>query len=120
MVAFHGGLALMALFFGATVVIGGSPVTPDLYGPVVYEIPAIAWASVQLLGASISVIGAWTRHGMVLAIGSGISVVVYGFFAAAASLAEQGTIVQGATLFVGAPGSVLTFIAGVGAKRRAR
>lgn len=117
---FHGALLFVAVFFGFTVFIGGSPVTPELYGPAVYAIPALWWSSAQAAGASVAMVGALLRGywgALACVVGSAISVLVYGFFAAAASLAEQGTIVQAATLLMCAPGSVLSLIAGLGALR---
>lgn len=116
--AFHGGLLLLALYFGWVVVAGGSPVTPELYGPAVYAIPAIVWAGGQTVGAGLCVIGAalgGRSGGWCMIIGAMVSVAFYGFLAAAASLAAQGTLVQGACMTLTTPGAVLTLIAGVGA-----
>ena len=116
--AFHSGLLLLALYFGWVVIAGGSPVTPELYGPAVYAIPAIVWAGGQTVGAGLSVLGAviggrW--GGVSLILGSLVSIAFYGFLAAAASLAAQGTLVQGACMTLTTPGAVLSLIAGVGA-----
>lgn len=51
-----------ASVFGAVVIKGGSPVTPELYGPLVYSIPAWSWIASQMLicgGAFISAALGW-------------------------------------------------------------
>lgn len=51
-------LILMAMDFGTVVLAGGSPITPEQYGEEVYAVPALTWAAVQLVGASLGTIGA--------------------------------------------------------------
>jgi len=43
---FFGGVAASA--FGVIVAIGGSPVSPEVYGPLVYSIPAWGWVTMQI------------------------------------------------------------------------
>lgn len=43
---FWGGVA--ASTFGVIVALGGSPVTPEIYGPLVYSIPSWAWIALQV------------------------------------------------------------------------
>lgn len=120
---FHAGLFMMAVHFGASIWAGGSPVTPELYGPAVYYIPAVLWAAAQMLGSVIAAIGSlygekWGAAMMVA--GGGVSLVVYLMFVVLAQRAEQGTIVQAAGIWCAAPGSALTVIAGVGAWKYGR
>lgn len=109
---FHAALALMAAHFAFVVWWGGSPITPELYGPAVYNFPALAWCGVQFLGAAVAAFGACSRRPIVMAIGACLSAVVYSGFAAMAAGAAQGTIVQAASMWVGMPLSVAS--AGIG------
>lgn len=103
---FHLGLALMARDFALDVMHGGSPITPELYGPMVYEIPALAWVSVQGAGALVALIGSIVK-GMfgawMVAIGAGVSAVLYAAFAIMARQAEHGTLVASGSTYVTAP-----------------
>lgn len=113
----HCGLAMMALHFGVTVLLGGSPVTPELYGPAVYAIPAIVWAGAQFGGAAISCAGAMMGRrgaGLLLAGGS-LSLPFYAFLAAASSMSGQGVIVTAGAIWVVLPTVIASIIAAMGA-----
>lgn len=102
----HLGFALMALHFGVIVWTGGSPMTPEIYGPAVYAIPALTWSAAQFGAAALAAWGAWrkTRRGYVcMAIGSAMCAVIYSSLAAMSSLAATGTIVQAAAIWVATP-----------------
>lgn len=55
-----GGVA--ASIFGIVVLKGGSPVTPELYGPLVYAVPAWSWVVVQMVICFGSAISLWVGH----------------------------------------------------------
>ena len=97
-VFFLGSLAV-PLGFGAVVITGGSPVTPDTYGPIVYAVPALVWVGAQLAISLVAVAGALLRRPLLAAIGAGMVGLLMAFFAGAAVLA-------------GASGTVLVFGAG--------
>ena len=106
---FHFGCLAMALSFGIVVIKGGSPVTPELYGPRVYAIPALVWASVQVGGSTLGGLGAVMGGKLGAAIclmGSSIAALMYCTLAALALEAVQGTLVAAGSMFLTAPLSV--------------
>lgn len=121
--AVHLGFTLMAVHFGASVWFGGSPITPELYGPAVYAMPAIAWAAVQIVGAGTAAAGSIIggRAGAFgLLFGGCLTLPFYAFLGVAASMAGQGVIVTAGCLWVAAPCSVLSIIAAWGAIKHVR
>ena len=108
---FHAGLIMIGLYFGRIVINGGSPVTPELYGPAVYSIPALVWAAGQVGAHGLVILGlaVWGRLGraMVL-IGAIIGGIFHSFLAYFGALASQGTLVHAASMFVTVPACVLT------------
>ena len=102
----------MAALFGLRVAVGGSPVTPEIYGHWVYSVPAVTWivaqASLTAL-AALSIVRGWR-----IAAG-GLSVVLAMFFsmftAMAISGGAEGTILVAGSLFHGAiPSLVIAMI----------
>lgn len=94
------GLALsVPLGFGTVVLTGGSPVTPDIYGPLVHQIPALVWVVFQLSVTVLAVFGCVTLRPRAAAAGAVAVGALLSFFAGAAVLA-------------GAPGTLLVFGAG--------
>lgn len=94
----------------------GSPVTPELYGPLVYAIPAFVWFAAQMLSSIICVIGAWFggRWGMrIVIVGGAAQSIVFGFFAKAAGDASLGVIVQTGSLYHAVPLSLFTIGAAI-------
>ncbi len=49
MAVFFFGGAVAASVFAAVVAMGGSPITPEIYGPLVYALPAWAWVAIQMV-----------------------------------------------------------------------
>lgn len=110
---FHLGCLAMALSFGTVVWRGGSPVTPELYGPRVYAIPALMWASVQIAGSGLGSVGAIIggRAGaMICMVGSAVSGLMYCTLAALALDAIHGTLVASGSMFLTAPISIISAI----------
>lgn len=108
---FHFGCLAMAVYFGVVVLRGGTPVTPELYGERVYEIPALVWAGVQLAGSSLAGAGAWAggRIGAaVCLVGSVLSSLMYCTLAALSLDAPQGTLVAAGSMFLTAPLSIVS------------
>lgn len=108
---FHFGCLAMAIYFGVVVMKGGSPVTPELYGPRVYAIPALVWASVQIAGSALGGIGAMigNRVGATICLlGSSLSALMYCTLAALAMEATQGTLVASGSMFLTAPLSIVS------------
>ena len=93
--AFHiGGLA-MALFFGAVVVAGGSPITPEIYGAWVYKFPALLWVAVQVAITGAGAISAALKWKRTCGVISFLLGVYLAFFAALAMGAgAAGTILM--------------------------
>lgn len=114
---FHGGLFMLGAHFGRVVWAGGTPVTPELYGPAVFAIPALAWAAGQFVSHGITMIGLamWGRFGMALTIiGGMMAAVFHSFLAYFGSMASQGTLVHAGAMYLTAPGAVLTVMFTVG------
>jgi len=110
---FHFGCLAMALSFGIVVIKGGSPVTPELYGPRVYAIPALAWASVQIGGSALGGLGAVIGGKLGAAVclmGSSIAALMYCTLAALALEATHGTLVAAGSMFLTAPLSVVSAV----------
>ena len=105
---FVGGYAV-PLGFGAVVLTGGSPVTVDTYGPLVYAIPALYWVGAQILILSVAFAGALLMRPRLAAVGAVMVGLLMAFFAGAAVLAGAG----GSILVFGAGGWVapLSFVA---------
>ena len=91
MFMFFGGVA--ALFFGVIVARGGSPITPEMYGPLAYSIPAYLWVLVQVFvcfGAAISLIMGWRVASFVF---SGLfSILMVAFAVMALQAGSTGTV----------------------------
>jgi hypothetical protein len=109
---------MLGAHFGRVVWAGGTPVTPELYGPAVFAIPALAWAAGQFVSHGITMVGLalWGRYGMALTIIGGVMAAVFhSFLAYFSSMASQGTLVHAGAMYLTAPGAVLTvmFTAGV-------
>lgn len=108
---FHLGLLLMAMAFGAQVLTYGTPITPELYGPYVYAIPAMMWVSIQSVASLSAFVGA-VMGGKIgaglAAIGGFASAILYSGFAIMALAADSGTLVASGSLFITAPMSGAT------------
>lgn len=106
---FHTGLLLVALFFAAVVLTGGTPVTPELYGPAVYAIPAVMWMLGQIVSSGIVIAGTIRPgHALSTAIGGTLSCLYYSTLGALASQAAQGTLIQAGALCLLTPGAAIT------------
>ena len=117
------GLTLIAFQFGAIVTKGGSPVTPELYGPAVYAMPALVWVGVQIFTSGLVVYGAHKRGrfgAWCVLIGGACGFVMHSAFAVLAQKATQGTLVQGASMFVTAPACFMVVLLAVRYLRNVR
>lgn len=102
-VVFYAALAGIPAAFGVVVMTGGSPVTPELYGPLVYAIPAKVWISVQLTCALIACVGAARRWPVVAALGgSGVSAVLGLLAVLAVTAGAEGTLAVAGSIFLAA------------------
>ncbi len=91
---FFAGCMMVPIVFAIVVLSGGSPVTPELYGTVVYTIPALVWAVLQLGLSGLAAISAAMGWRYMAAVGAFGVAALLGFFAAAAVLAgASGTLV---------------------------
>lgn len=108
--SFHARASLMGFAFTVIVWSGGSPVTPELYGPNVYAIPAIAWglaqSSLGLLCALFIILG-WMAP---LAFVSFMSMLFYAALGSMAMRAEQGTLVAVGAVAIMLPPSISTLL----------
>lgn len=96
----------MALHFAADIVAGRNTITPDLYGPVVYAIPAHVWAAAQAGFAGLSLAGLlWGgRAGAALsAVGAALTCALFLAFGYLAGFASEGTLVVAMCKAVGVP-----------------
>lgn len=102
--AFFAGLLGMSLDFASVVVAGGSPITPEVYGPMVYAIPALAWVSLQAGASLIGLSGVLLKGRLRAAaylLGAIILLTLFSAFAIMAQSAPQGSVLAaGARAFV--------------------
>lgn len=92
-VVWFAGPLIMALIFGSVVLIGGTPVTPEVYGRIVYEVPALAWAGAQAICAAIGAVGAARNNRAATIAGAlGLSLLFMAFAAGALSAGATGTL----------------------------
>lgn len=112
MIMFYMMAGSMSVLFGVRVAMGGSPITPEIYGHWVYSIPAITWVAAQAsltALASIAILWEWKR------IAGALSIILTMFFsmftAMAISGGAEGTILVAGSLFHGAiPSFVIAMI----------
>lgn len=98
----------MAMIFGSAVLQNGSPVRPEYYGQVVYEIPAMLWVSAQAgtsIGAIAGCVFKWPWVGAVAALLQGGLFLFFGVQAEAAG--DMGTLLVAMAL----PSSALCGVA---------
>lgn len=112
LIMFNVGLFFMALRFGVVVVNGGSPITPEIYGPAVYAFPALGWAAIQAVSAAVAIAGLVLNWRPLVALGALPNVVLQGVFCGLSSMAAQGTLLQTGTMFITLPICIATFHAG--------
>jgi hypothetical protein len=92
-VVWFSGPLIMALIFGSVVMIGGTPVTPEVYGRVVYEVPALAWAGAQAVAAGVGAVGAAMANRAMTIFGAlGLALLFMAFAAGALSAGATGTL----------------------------
>lgn len=118
---FNAGAILQSLLFGAIVLAGGSPVTPELYGPIVYAVPALVWIGAQLSLGVIAVFGAATDRPMIAGLGSlGLTVLLMFFGVMGMDAGSSGTLLVTGTIgWLGPLSAIATMISfsGVGGGR---
>jgi hypothetical protein len=108
---FFASCAVMALIFGSVVLYGGTPVRPEVYGPVVFAIPALAWASTQFILAAMAVAGCVFRFPRMASIGALGIAFLFEFFAVAAIFAgASGTLLVSMAIPAGAIAAVSSMI----------
>lgn len=96
----------MALHFAADIAAGRNTITPDLYGPIVYAIPAHHWAAAQASFAGLALVGLLTggRGGAALAaVGAALTCALFLAFGYLAGFASEGTLVVAMCKAVGVP-----------------
>lgn len=100
---FFAGGAAMAIGFGLHVAAGGSPVTPETYGTLVHQIPALVWVWIQIVVAVTAALGFALRRPILAAIGGWCMTALLAFFGVAASAAPQGAVLMHASLWWAGP-----------------
>jgi hypothetical protein len=78
----------MAGIFGAIIYANGSPVMPDAYGPIVYALPAWVWVLLQGSFSLVTFVAAAFQRPLTCAIGSGLVMALFLFFAVGATYGE--------------------------------
>jgi hypothetical protein len=110
--ALHASFVAMACHFGVVTLIGGSPVTPELYGAAVYEIPALTWVSVQIIVHGTACLGAMLRGRVgawMLLAGSFCAGFLHATFVVMAQEAPHGTLLSAGALWLGVMLSTASF-----------
>ncbi len=103
MAIFFAAPLAMACIFGGVVVNGGSPIRPEFYGPVVYEIPALRWVAAQIVFAGAAAFGCAWGWPIIAAVGAWLLGSLFLFFATAAIAAgASGTLLVAMAIPAGA------------------
>jgi len=93
-----GCVFLMGAQFMYSALNGGIPMPPETHGRVVHNIPAEFWAGLYMTFSGLMVYGFWRLSAIAVRTGAAIGVVTNVVFAAAASEADFGYLLQaGAT-----------------------
>jgi hypothetical protein len=115
--AFEISTTAMAAWFGADVWMGGSPITPELYGPAVYAINAWYWIIGQAVCGLMAFAGCWIyarkprkEWRWLTAIGCTGTALEMSLFAALALGHAQGIIVQAGATTIMTPLSMLAAV----------
>lgn len=109
----NAGLCLMALRFAGIVISGGSPVTPEIYGPAVYAFPALWWSSIQMAASLLCFVALGKRWHILVVIGAVPNLILQSAFFGLSSMADQGTLLQTGTLFITMPICLATLYSGI-------
>lgn len=109
---FYLGSIAQAAVFGSVVMAGGSPVTPELYGPLVYAVPALAWVAAQVFLAALAVAGAaLDRPGIAGSGALGITVLLMFFGVMGMDAGASGTLLVTGTIgWLGPLSAIATII----------
>jgi hypothetical protein len=111
MALFFAAPLIMALIFGGVVLYGGTPVRPELYGPLIFAIPALAWVAAQVTFSGLAVAGCAGRWPKLAATGAMLLAALFQFFAVAAILAgATGTLLVAMAIPTGAISMVCALI----------
>ena len=102
-VAIFIGPIAMAIWFAAVVWWGGSPITENVYGSAVYEIPALAWSAAQIAICLPAVFGFALRIRWMALLGSVLMGIFLSMFAVLSMDAPEATLLQAVTLLWGGP-----------------
>lgn len=108
--SFHARSALMGFAFTVICWSGGSPISPELYGPKVYAIPAVVWGLTQSslgLACAAFIVLQWMAP---LAVVSFLSMLYYAGLGSMAMRAEQGTLVAVGAVAIMLPPAISTFL----------
>lgn len=108
------GFAGLAIGFTTTILAGGNPITPELYGPAVYAVPALFWSTMQAGTCVVAAFGCSMggRHGALIAVvGSAPALLLFALLWVLALEAEQGTLVVSGTRTICVPLTSLVLFA---------
>lgn len=111
MALFFAAPLIMALIFGGVVLYGGTPVRPELYGPLIFAIPALVWVAAQVTFSGLAVAGCAGGWPKLAATGAMLLAALFQFFAVAAILAgATGTLLVAMAIPTGAISMVCALI----------
>ena len=108
------GVSGIAISFTTTIAAGNNPVTPELYGPAVYAIPALFWSLMQATTCAITALGCAMggKHGALIAVvGGAPALLLFTLLWVLALEAEQGTLVVAGTRTICVPMTSLVLLA---------
>jgi hypothetical protein len=108
------GFAGVAISFTLTIAEGRNPVTPELYGPAVYAIPALFWSLTQASTCIISSIGCAVGGkvgALISVVGSAPAFILFVLLWVLSLEAEQGTLVIAGTRALCVPLTSLVLVA---------
>lgn len=104
----------VAISFTITIAQGENPVTPELYGPAVYAVPALFWSLTQAATCMVSAIGCamgGKSGALVSVVGAAPAFLLFVLLWVLSLEAEQGTLVVAGTRTICVPMTSLVLIA---------
>ena len=99
----------------SNIMAGGSPITPDLYGPEIYATPALVWTGMQEKAALVMIVGAmlvashsrwWMVGAVLIVLGGAALAYLMGTLVYYAAAAPQGIVIYAMCLGFGLPAAL--------------
>lgn len=110
-----------AVFLMVMTAQGGSPVSPELYGPLVHSLPALAWGAMQIVFCGFTALAAAARWRWAFVVGSmAYTGMMVTFSVMTMQGGAQGVVLMAHNVSVAVPIGVASVILAVGGAHRVR